>query len=248
MQRVSVVGCLALHNMPLARPTDHRPRVAAERRARMRRRLLESAIVVFADKGIAGTLIQDVVAAAGVSPGSFYKYFRTNEDLFRTLAEELSNEIMRLIDSAIDEIDNPAAKVATAIRSYLHLMRSYRIVAQFVATAGLQLATRGSVAYDFLPRDLKAAQKLGYFDAERMEAAMDMIGGTGLMAIVRIARGRTPKDYPEQIVGLLLRALGQSAEAAAHLIDLPLPKVKAPADSLFARAQARLLATAHKGS
>ena len=43
---------------------DHRPRVAAERRARMRRKLVESALLVFAEKGVDASVIEDVIAAA----------------------------------------------------------------------------------------------------------------------------------------------------------------------------------------
>ena len=61
--------------------TDHRPRVAAERRARMRRKLVESALLVFAEKGVDASVIEDVIAAAGVSRGTFYNYFCTNGEL-----------------------------------------------------------------------------------------------------------------------------------------------------------------------
>lgn len=212
----------------------------------MRKRLLESAMLVFAQKGLTASVIQDVVAAAEVSQGSFYNYFRTSDDLFHALAEELSNEIMRMIESVVGHIGDPALRVATAIRCYLHLMRSYRVVAQFVASAGLRLVNKESVAYIFLPRDLKAAQRQGRFDATVIDSTIDLIAGAGLMAIARMATGRTRRNHPEQVTTLILRALGASAADAAALVALPLPKFAAPADSLFARAQARLVAAAAK--
>ncbi len=234
--------------MSRASPTDHRPRVAAERRERMRKRLLESAMLVFAQKGFTSSVIQDVVAAAEVSQGSFYNYFRTSEELFHALAEELSNEIMRMIETVVGQVDDPALRVATAIRSYLHLMRTYRAVARFVASAGLRLVNKESAAYIFLPRDLKAAQRQGRLEAETIDSAIDLIAGTGLMAIARMCDGRTRRDYPEQITRLIFRSFGVSAADAAELTAQPLPRLSAPADSLLARAQARLLATTPKGS
>lgn len=208
----------------------------------MRKRLLESAMLVFAQKGISSSVIHDVVVAADVSQGSFYNYFRTNEDLFHALAEELSNEIVRMIETVIGEMEDPTLRVATAIRSYLHLMRAYPVVAQFVASAGLRLANEGSAVYDYLPRDLKAGQKRGDFDSGPIEVAMDMIGGTGLMAIYRIASGKTTRNYPERIVAHMLRALGIEASTADQLTAHPLPKLTVPPDFLLARAQARLAA------
>jgi AcrR family transcriptional regulator len=213
----------------------------------MRKRLLESAMLVFSQKGLTSSVIQDVVAAAEVSQGSFYNYFRTSEDLFQALAEELSNEIMRMIESVIGDLEDPALRVASAIRSYLHLMRSCPAVAQFVASAGLKLVNKDSAGYIFLPRDLKAAQKQGRFDVVDTDLTIDLIAGTGLMAIARMASGRTRKDYPEQVTALILRSLGVTAASANKLTAAPLPKLSAPEGSLFAPAQARsAIATAPK--
>lgn len=233
--------------MPTGQPADHRARVGAERRERMRRRLVESAMVVFAQKGIGSSVIQDVIATAEVSQGSFYNYFRTNEDLLRAVAGELSNEIFVIIESVVGEIDDPARKIATAIRSYLHLARSYRVVAQFLSSAGLVLATRGSLGFEYLPRDLMEGQRRGLFDPGPVEPMAILIGGAGLMAIQRMAIGRVPKHYPEDITRLILRSLGMSETAATALISLPLPKLVAPPGSLLARAQARLSAKSGAG-
>ena len=74
---------------------DHRTRVAAERRARMHRKLVESALLVFAEKGVDASVIEDVIAAADVSRGTFYNYFRTNGELlarrFRSWATNSSS-------------------------------------------------------------------------------------------------------------------------------------------------------------
>jgi len=54
---------------------DHRHRVAARRRERMRPRLLASAMRLIAEKGAASTSIDDVISAAEVSRGTSYNYF-----------------------------------------------------------------------------------------------------------------------------------------------------------------------------
>src|SRR5450830_694756 len=100
--------------MPAApNPNDHRPRVAAERRERMRKRLIESAMIVFAEKGVGASVIPEVVAAAEVSQGSFYNYFRTNDDLLAAVSSELSAEMIELIEPAVGDIADPALRAAT---------------------------------------------------------------------------------------------------------------------------------------
>lgn len=224
--------------------TDHRTRVAAERRARMRKRLLESAMIVFAQKGVGASVIPDVVAAAEVSQGSFYNYFRTNEDLLTAVSEELSNEMVLLIETAVGGIEDPALRVATGLRSYLHLARSYRIVARFLSSAGLHLAGKKSAVYEYLPPDIKEGQKRGDFDDTPLDIALDLIRGAGLVALHRMANARTPRDYPEKIVQAILRSLGVSVATAANLTAAPLPKLIAPPESLLVKAQARLEAKA----
>lgn len=229
--------------MPAApHPTDHRPRVAAERRERMRKRLVESALIVFAQKGVGASVIPDVVAAAEVSQGSFYNYFRTNEDLLVAVSEEINDELLRLIEGVVGAVEDPALRVATAIRSYLHLARSCRLVARFVSSAGMRVAGDKSVLYDVLPPDLEEGVKRGQFDAAALAVAVDLIKGTVLVALHRMAQGRIAKDYPEQIVQAILRSLGVSGAEASRLTRAPLPRLAVPDDSLLARAQARVTA------
>jgi AcrR family transcriptional regulator len=228
-----------------ANSNDHRPRVAAERRERMRRRLIESAMIVFANRGVGASVIPEVVAAAEVSQGSFYNYFRTNEDLLAAVSTELSNDMIGLIESVAGAIDDPALKVASAVRCYLHLARSHRLLARFLAAAGLRLAGASreararSAAYEFLPADLKAGQASGAFIAMPVEVAVDVVKGACLVAIDRMVHARTSKDYPDRIAATVLRALGVPAAEADRLTARALPKLVPAPDSLLARVQAR---------
>src|SRR5579883_2750479 len=100
---------------------DHRPRVAAERRARMRRALVEAALLVFAEKGVDASVIDDVISAAGVSRGTFYNYFRTNTELMIAANEELGNELVRHIEESVGSMPSPAARLMTGIRLYFEM-------------------------------------------------------------------------------------------------------------------------------
>jgi AcrR family transcriptional regulator len=216
---------------------DHRPRVAAERRQRTRMRLLESAMVAFAHNGIGASVIPDVVAAAKVSQGTFYNYFRTNEELLQALAVELNRDIVSTIEAAVSGIrGDPALKLATAIRSYLHLMWSHPVVAQFMAHTGLRLAGKDGAFYDYLARDLRAAQNRGQLDRGPVQPPMDIVAGAGLMALYRMTEGKAPGSYLERVIALILRALGANAGEIARLAAFPLPRLHVPPGSLLAHA------------
>ena len=98
---------------------DHRTRVAAERRARMHRKLVESALLVFAEKGVDAPVIDDVIAAAGVSRGTFYNYFRTNGELLAAAIQQLGNELVEHIEERVKAIPSPAVRVFTGLRLYM---------------------------------------------------------------------------------------------------------------------------------
>lgn len=228
----------------VAKPSDHRTRVAAERRERMRRRLIESAMIVFADKGVGASVIPDVVASAEVSQGSFYNYFRTNDDLLAAVSNELSDEMVQLIEPVVGGIADPAERVATGIRCYLHLARGHRLLARFLAAAGLRLVTHHSAVFRYLPDDLEEGRKRGDFADVPFDVVLDLIAGGGLVALDRMARGRTPKDYPDKVAAAVLRTLGMSVAAAERAASAPLPKLVPDSDSLLARAHVRAAAQA----
>ena len=222
-----------------ASKTDHRTRVAAERRERMRARLAESALAVFAEKGAGASVIQDVIASAGVSQGTFYNYFRTNEELLLAVAEELSNELIDAIERTVSQYQDPAVRIATGVRLYLYKARAFPLFASFVVQTGLHLASPNHLIYEYVPQHLEAGFTSGRFHRMPMEVAVDLIGGQALMAIARIAAGDASDDYPEWVVATLLQALGVKQKDALHIAFAPLQPVAMPEDSLVARATAR---------
>lgn len=224
---------------------DHRPRVAAERRERMRQRLVESAMLVFAEKGIGASVIQDVVLAAKVSQGTFYNYFRTNEELLIGIGEELNNELMSLIEAEVSQLDDPAQRMATGLRLYLHTARSFPLFARFVSTAGLNGVGPNSMIYEFLPPHIEKGIARGVFANLPIDVALDLIAGTSMAAIVRIVADATRPEYPEQIVATILRGLGLTAGEASHRVATPLPLLQPTADSLLVRSHLRFLAAQH---
>ena len=113
---------------------DHRTRVAAERRARMHRKLVESALLVFAEKGVDAPVIEDVIAAAGVSRGTFYNYFRTNGELLAAAIRELGNELVEHIEDRVTTIPSPAERLFTGLRLYLDAARRFPLFARFRRT------------------------------------------------------------------------------------------------------------------
>ena len=47
--------------------------------------LMDAALKVFKRQGVEGTRVYDIASAAGLSPGTFYLYFESKDDLLRVL-------------------------------------------------------------------------------------------------------------------------------------------------------------------
>ena len=91
--------------------------------ARTRARLLDAGMAVFADRGYHAARVDDVVAHAEVSHGTFYLYFPNKQALLAALAEQCATEMSGVI-AGLGAVTPDAAGRAT-VRAWL---------AEFVAT------------------------------------------------------------------------------------------------------------------
>ena len=218
---------------------DHRPRVAAEKRARMRRKLVESALLVFAEKGVDASVIEDVIAAAGVSRGTFYNYYRTNAELQVAALEELSNELMQQIEAQVSESASSAARLCTGVRLYLQAALQFPLFARFLARLGPTVLGPDNLINKYVPRDLEAGMAAGEFVRLPALAALDLVVGSALMAVTRIAENQADDDYLGAALIAMLRGLGFAEKKAKALVAAPLEPLVLDADTLFMRSDAR---------
>jgi Transcriptional regulator len=67
-----------------------------------RERLLESAKILFSQKGYYATSVEDIVESAGFSKGTFYFYFKSKEELFKSLVEEMHLNIVKRLEGFLE--------------------------------------------------------------------------------------------------------------------------------------------------
>ncbi len=71
-------------------------RVRRPGRAAVRRRLLDAAVHVFAERGYAGANLDQVAAAAGLTKGAIYSNFESKDDLFFAMMED---QVLRRVEA-----------------------------------------------------------------------------------------------------------------------------------------------------
>lgn len=208
---------------------DHRTIVAEERREKTRARLLKGAFQIFSQCGSEAKVIDKVIKTAGVSRGTFYNYFRTNEELFMEVSKTVSNEIIRIVDPIVLQQKDPAARIACGLVLVIRLAKRAPILAQFVARGGPMAMGAGSLTTDVVPREIRAGIESGHFTITDEELAFDLVLGPVIMAFHRIAQGEISKVYSIQFAQSVLQSLGINREiakeyASADFADIQLPE------------------------
>jgi AcrR family transcriptional regulator len=72
--------------------------------------ILEAALACFAEKGFAGTRMDDIATRAGITKGTIYLYFKSKEELFKALARQSIGERIAAITAQLQGSDSPAAE------------------------------------------------------------------------------------------------------------------------------------------
>ena len=87
------------------------------KREKTRKKLLEAAKRVMAEKGAESTAIAEIAAAADVAAGTFYNYFRTREEILDAVSASLVEEFRAVMTAIQKRVDDPAERIAVAIAS-----------------------------------------------------------------------------------------------------------------------------------
>lgn len=197
---------------------EARAATAENRRARTRERLLDAATEVISRKGPEAASIEDFVAAAGVSRGTFYNYFPAIGDLIVALNARVSSAMVEALGPAPTHQD-----VAVRFALVLH-----HILATFTADpvqgwmalrlSGSDAPTDPAFAARFDDLFLRGVEQGRFSRSADVVAARNLVVGAFRMAQRDIFRGEAPADHGTHVVALLLVACGLP-EDEAHQIS-----------------------------
>lgn len=216
-------------------PPDHRTRVGAQRRERMRSRLLDSALELIARSGPAAMMIDDVISQAEVSRGTFYKYFDTPDALARELALELSNELLRMVEPLVQQVTDPAERIAIGMRMVVSQACKHPSVGSFFVRLGWPDMDRRHLLFEVVQRDLEEGMRQGQFAAMPIGMALNIVSGM-VVGALHVALTQTDQwRAADHAAASALRALGVDAERAARIVAMPLPQASLIEGGLLAR-------------
>lgn len=147
-----------------------------------RDKILAAALRLFADRGYAGTSVQDIVSGARVTKPALYYYFPSKAELYQALLDRAHDERYRLMTEAVARGKDLPGKLEELLNAHFEFLQSHRELLGLVyATA---FAARGEMPKEIryldkcqrnfgLVRDLiregqRAGQLTRAFDAEQL--------------------------------------------------------------------------------
>ena len=189
------------------------------KRARTRRALLDAAMAVLAESG-EGFSLGQVSAAAGVSHGTLYNYFRDREELMDAVVLHTAETLAARLQT---EVQTPDHAVRFAVITARALRESAAAPGTMRAVLRLESLPRGLLVngpLSYLHENLVAGYGAGRFGAEIDDATIDVVLGALLIALRRAVEGEADDDYVATLLERLLVMLGvKAAEARRIALD-----------------------------
>lgn len=168
-----------------------------EIRAQRRAEILHAAAPVFARKGLAGTKITDLMAAAGMSQGLLYRYFASKDEVFAAIVELAVQHSIEIAQQAQAQAGTPWERLRWFVATFLPPQYEHPEFALIVAHALTSEAVPAGV----------------HEQAQRQLTALDDL--ICELIIAGQARGEIIARDPEQLALNLLATLHGLAAGAA---------------------------------
>ena len=94
---------------------------AAERR----QQLVETALAIFAARGMHGTSMDDIAEAAGVTKPVLYQHFASKRALFLELLDEVGQQLLTAIANATSDAATPREQVELGLTAYFQFVADH---------------------------------------------------------------------------------------------------------------------------
>lgn len=188
---------------PVSTAVDPRTAAAAIRRARMRERLLDAVLDLYQPgQGSGSLVIDDVIRAADVSRGSFYKYFDSFDAAVNELGERMTAELMAEFRRLFDDVPDPLVRaVGGASMAMVRAWHDPRWGGFTCRIDYVDYFARASM-FDRIVRDaLKTARDKGQMRFRSIDVAVDLIVGMTIEGRRRLMlRSVEPRAYIDELI------------------------------------------------
>jgi AcrR family transcriptional regulator len=183
-----------------------------------RRRLLEAAAAVFAERGYAEGSAEAISRAAGMSKATFYEHFANKEECILVLFDEAATEVMRAMAAAGEgaTFDRFEARVEAGARAFCQTLAEHpeytqTLLVEIIGAGPRAAARRDAILQTFAEamfRDFeRAAPRYGAGTFASHDDAFGIIGASVELVSRQLRTGR-PDDMLDLAPVITRLALG----------------------------------------
>ena len=132
-----------------------------------RENILRAALAEFSSHGFSGTSVRTIAQQAGVAHGLIRHYFQSKEELFKSAADYLFDQVRRLLleSAARESSTDPVQRLRFQIRSFVHLSAQLPCMAAFLMQAGLNGGEQFVYVVEKFVKPLRELSLVPYRDA-----------------------------------------------------------------------------------
>ena len=110
-----------------------------------RERIVQRAADLFAERGIAGTSLDEVLAAAGAGKGQFYHYFRSRDELAAAAVEQRCAQVVAGLTQALGGVSS-LAELEQALAGFIAGFEQMGLPGCPIGTLATEVAGRNEAA------------------------------------------------------------------------------------------------------
>ena len=163
----------------------------------------------------------DVALQAQVSRGTFFKCFRSVEDLLNTSAKQLGQEILQPIKSVGDTINDSAMRLATKTRLAIRLATRIPLLGKLMLKVEWPFGDSQHKGYRDIKKDIEEGIRQGCFTDMPLEIAVNLVLSTLRSSVQEMLASPQTQDYEDQVIYHLLLSLGVEATTANEISKIP---------------------------
>lgn len=192
------------------------------KKARTRQALEDAALRLFLERGFAATTVEDVAAAAGVSPRTFFRYFPTKEDVvFGDWERQLEVWDEALRAGPPGETLGAAVRRATLVvaRHFLARPRSFEV--RFRLLGEEPTLARRQLAFEAFAQRRAAAAIAGVLGVDAADARPAVLAATVMAAVFAATRAWFLEGRPDGLEELVLQTY-DVIEDLGELLAVPI--------------------------
>jgi len=201
---------------------DFRIRVAKEKRERTRQRLLFAALELFlVSERTKPPVIEDVILKAGVSRGTFYKYFNSLEEVLTELGQRMAEEMISTYERLFSNLESSAARViAGPILSLTHAGMQPGSIDFTSKIDFVDYLSRSNRVWGVITGSLMDAKKEGVLEFNSLSVATDFVIGSSVEGARRMQHEKSfNKEYMFEICAMVLKGFGLVGDKAEKAIN-----------------------------